>query len=70
MRTLPRAALFVISVSLLAGCKTTALNEGTGYSLLTPAPASASFIVKNDKTFAQQVAAHNRQCRKDAGCQK
>lgn len=54
----------------LAGCQTTAINEGTGYSLLTPSPVTARTIVVTDRKFAEQVAAHNRQCRKDKGCSK
>lgn len=54
----------------LTGCATTAINEGAGYSLLTPSPVTASTIVVTDRRFAEQVAAHNRQCRKDKGCEK
>ena len=54
----------------LAGCATTAINEGSGYAMLTPLPATAKQIVANDRTFAEQVASHNRQCKADQGCVK
>lgn len=46
------------------------VSAGAGYALLTPSPATASYIVNNDRTFAEQTSQHNRKCRQDAGCGK
>lgn len=55
----------------LAACQSTGnASDGAGYSLLTPNAASRSAIIANDRTFAEQIAAHNRQCRADKGCAK
>ena len=59
----------ILSLSL-AGCATSNVSEGAGYELLTPLPDTARAIVASDRAFAEQVAAHNRQCRRDAGCRK
>ena len=65
------ATLLTATLSLsLAGCATTPGNDGAGYELLTPLPATAVHIVTTDRAFAEQVAAHNRQCRSDAACRK
>jgi hypothetical protein len=57
--------------AISAGCSSTGnVSDGAGYSLLTPSAATRAAIVGNDRPFAEQVAAHNRQCRADAGCQK
>jgi len=37
---------------------------------MTPGPETRRFIIANDRPFAEEVAAHNRQCAKDAGCRK
>lgn len=53
----------------LAGC-TVSPDAGAGFQRLTPAPATAEWIVANDRPFARQVAAHNRQCDANQGCRK
>ena len=69
-----RFVTFPLAISLasliLTACATTSPNEGAGYELLKPSAASAAFIVREDRAFAEQVAAHNRQCRADEGCRK
>lgn len=45
-------------------------TEGAGYELLTPAASTARQIVMEDRRFAEQVAAHNRQCGADPACRK
>lgn len=59
----------ILSLSL-AGCATTPGNDGAGYELLTPSASTAATIVQTDRPFAEQVAAHNRQCRADEACRK
>ena len=59
----------ILSLSL-AGCATTPGNDGAGYELLTPSASTVATIVRTDRRFAEQVAAHNRQCRVDAACGK
>lgn len=53
----------------VAGCQSTGASDGTGYKRLTPNAGTRSYIIANDLPFARQVAAHNRQCAKDDGCQ-
>lgn len=67
-----RSILLILPICVLslAGCQTSAPSEGAGYALLTPSSATAVFVSRNDAAFARQVAAHNRQCRKDRGCMK
>lgn len=62
--------IFALS-SAAAGCQTkTAATEGAGFSLLTPAPATRDFIIKNDRPFANQVAGNNRTCQRAPACIK
>lgn len=68
-----KSAIWMMPVSalLLAACSPTAsVNDGAGYSLLTPNSASRATMLAEDRAFAEQVAAHNAQCRKDKGCTK
>ncbi len=60
------------SVSLLvASCQTRgSASDGAGFERLTPNSQTRTFITQNDKSFRDQVAAHNLQCSKDAGCRK
>ena len=51
------------------GCQTPGANDGIGYKRLTPNAGTRGYIIANDLPFARQVAAHNRQCAKDKGCQ-
>ncbi|UES40923.1 hypothetical protein [Roseibium aggregatum] len=44
--------------------------DGLGYKRMTPSPNTFKFLLANDEAFAKQLAAHNRQCDKDAGCEK
>ncbi|MES0029994.1 hypothetical protein [Mesorhizobium sp. M0040] len=57
MRKSPIWMLLICAVSsAVAGCQTkTAATEGAGFSLLTPAPATRDFIIKNGRPFANQV---------------
>ena len=48
----------------------TSVTDGAGYELLTPSASTVATIVRTDRRFAEQVAAHNRQCRADAACGK
>ena len=48
----------------------TSVTDGAGYELLTPSASTVATIVQTDRRFAEQVAAHNRQCRADAACGK
>lgn len=55
----------------LAGCGATASAvDGSGFEVLTPAAGTRAYIVANDRSFANQVAAHNRTCQALAGCRK
>lgn len=68
-RTWTRLAC-VLSLAV-AGCQTkVAAIEGAGFSLLTPAAQTRDFIIKNDRPFAEQVAGHNRTCKRLAACTK
>ena len=58
------------AASLAAGCSATSDLAGAGYAILTPKPASARAITREDTRFARQVAAHNRTCRRDRRCRK
>lgn len=59
------------SAASLAGCGSTGIApDGAGYARLTPNAESRVFILDNDDAFARQVAAHNAQCARDAGCRK
>lgn len=46
------------------------VNDGAGYSKLTPSAATRNFIVKNDIPFTKQVVGHNDQCAQDKMCAK
>ncbi|MFA5377030.1 MAG: hypothetical protein WC455_14865 [Dehalococcoidia bacterium] len=46
------------------------MNDGAGYSRLTPSAATRTFIVTEDGAFARQVVAHNAQCQRDKLCKK
>jgi hypothetical protein len=64
--------LFAV-ISACSGCSPTVratANDGSGFSLLTPAPATKAYLVNNDLPFAKQVLAHNATCMKMAGCKK
>lgn len=61
--------LSLIFVASLAGCNATSGN-GAGYERLTPSPATARTISRNDTRFARQVVAHNRKCAGDPACRK
>ena len=52
----------------LAACVTADSDDGSGYRLLSPKPATVDYIVANDRKFANDVAANNRQCQKDKAC--
>ena len=54
----------------MAACQTapTSSPNGTGYRTLTPLPETTRYIIKNDRSFAEQVGAHNTMCRSDKGC--
>lgn len=57
----------------LSGCSTTEkafVNDGSGFSALTPSRETKVFIVNNDAAFARQVLAHNETCARMAGCTK
>ena len=60
----------VCFVTFLVGCQSPGALSGAGYELLTPQPATARYIVESDRRFAEQVAAHNRQCRQDSACRR
>ncbi len=46
---------------VLAACQTTAGSSACdGWRKLTPAAATARYVVKTDRRFAEQVAGHNR----------
>lgn len=63
--------LTLICAGLSAACGATGVaGDGVGYARLTPAAATRTFIIANDRAFAKQVAAHNAQCAKDEGCRK
>ena len=63
--------LMLLSASLLAGCSQVGrASDGSGYSVQTPNSKTRTFISNNDERFRDQVAAHNLQCSKDAGCRK
>ncbi len=53
--------MMVACVGLLAaGCQTTApASECDGWRKLTPASETRAFVIVLDRTFAEQVAAHN-----------
>lgn len=66
---MPKYLLPLICCFILAGCGTTYnTTDGTGYKKLTPNASTRQHILKHDLPFAKQVAGHNRQCAKDAGC--
>ena len=61
----------VLCVLPLAACtSTTTVNSGAGFERLSPSSASRSFIIKNDRPFAEQVAAHNKTCDAQQACRK
>ncbi len=63
--------LMIWLMSLLAGCNsTTGGSPGSGFKLMTPKRATAIYIAKNDRVFAEEVASNNRTCRRSKGCQK
>jgi hypothetical protein len=58
-------------VALLAGCTaTTSASDGAGYERLYPNAQTRAFIIKNDRPFANEIAAHNIQCDEDRACRK
>lgn len=61
-----------LSAALLAAaCQTTgSVNDGAGYSRLTPNSGTRTYITQNDPLFTDQVAGHNVQCNKDPRCTK
>lgn len=46
------------------------MNDGSGFSMLTPARPTKAYLVNNDPEFARQVLSHNAMCEKMSGCQK
>lgn len=66
----PALAISLIG-ALLAGCGTTvSVVDGSGFEMLHPLPITRSFIVKNDRHFAEEVATHNDACAAQPGCRK
>ncbi|MEO3389479.1 hypothetical protein [Mesorhizobium sp. CAU 1741] len=62
--------LFALS-SGASGCQSKAgVNDGAGFALLTPSAETRSFIIANDRPFAEQVAGHNRTCMALPACTK
>lgn len=72
MRRLRSWTPLIFALSLVAGgCQTkSGAIEGAGFSLLTPGPATRDFIIKNDRSFANQVAGNNRACKRSPACVK
>jgi hypothetical protein len=70
---MPKFATWMLlaSVGLSAGCTATGrASDGKGYATLRPNSGTRTYISKNDPEFQNEVAAHNLQCRQDAGCVK
>jgi hypothetical protein len=54
-----------------AGCQTPgAATDGAGFARLTPSAATRDLIIRDDRAFAEQVAAHNRACERAPACLK
>lgn len=66
-----RIASFV-PLLMVVGCQTggPGASDGAGFEVLTPSPATRSFIIAEDRPFAEQVAAHNETCRDLPACRK
>jgi hypothetical protein len=55
----------------VAGCQTPgAATDGAGFARLAPSAETRDFIIREDRPFAEQVAAHNRACDRAAACLK
>lgn len=66
-----KASVLIFALAL-ASCGTKAVDDlsGAGFVMETPNAASRSFIIKNDRPFAEQVAVNRATCLKLAGCRK
>jgi hypothetical protein len=66
-----RSLMTLAFAASLAACGAKAsVVDGSGFEVLTPSAGTRSYIVANDRPFADQVASHNRTCRAQAGCKK
>lgn len=49
----------IFAMLLAAGCRTAPADSCDGWRKLTPSAETRTFIIVNDRPFAEQVAAHN-----------
>jgi len=54
-----RVLLTMICAAPLGACGVTT-GASEGFSRLTPSPSTRAYIIKTDRPFAEQVAAHNQ----------
>ena len=60
------------AVLSLAACSKTVVapSEGAGFVFVTVKPATADYLVLNDRDAAINISANNQACRKAPACKK
>jgi hypothetical protein len=65
-----RIVIGALSLCVIAGCQTTSVSDGAGYSFVRFTNPQAALLASQDVTAGPAIATNNRRCAMDTACKK